>query len=155
MAGTYIVTAERSAQYTHLLVYKNIHFVGRTYRAANTLRLGYKGSQYLKLRAVEIIVWLNEYCACSNEWKSLARVSYESPEYHISGVMNVEKRIFFYVKSCVLQRSKFIVVSFLHFESWFGSKRQRYTALLSRWKSVLRVNDNILSLVSLKSLCLT
>ena len=46
------------------------------------------------------------------------------------------KTIFHLLKSCVLQRKKFILVSFLHSESLFSCKRQSCTVFLSWWKWV-------------------
>ena len=43
-------------------------------------------------------VWRKQCYECSNESKSFARFSYERPEYRVSGVMYVEKWIFFFVK---------------------------------------------------------
>jgi hypothetical protein len=68
--------------------------------------------QYHNFPAVVNIVWRSECCSCSNESKSVAIFSYETAEYHISTVLFVENEIFFLLKSCVLQRNNFILVSF-------------------------------------------
>jgi hypothetical protein len=74
----------------------------------------------------------------------LTRFSFETPEYHITTVLYVETQNIFLLISCVLIRSKFILVYFSHSESKIGCERQSYTVFLSSWKCVLRVNVNIM-----------
>jgi hypothetical protein len=54
------------------------------------------------------------------------------------------KTKFFLLISCVLLRSKYILIYFSHSESKFGCKLQSFTVFLSSWKCVLRIKVNIM-----------
>jgi hypothetical protein len=56
-----------------------------------------------------------------------------------------KNEIIFLAKSWVLQREKFILVSFFHTESYFERKRQSYVVFLSSCKYDLRVNVHLLA----------